>query len=220
MMENFQFGEAQRTVYDFLWGDYCDWYIEMAKVRLRSPEAVSPVPVLVNVLETSLRLLHPFMPFVTEELWQNLKKDGAADSIMVSAFPEADVNAYDAEAERVMSSLIEIIRNIRNTRAQYKVEMNKWIESRIYAGELTSAVSSYVDTIKGLAHTQPVIFLDTKPEQKDENTLVLVLKEVEVYIPMSSMVDMAAEKLRLEKEAAQAQGETDRLEAGSQTVIF
>ena len=212
MMENFQFGEAQRTVYDFIWGDYCDWYIEMAKIRLRSPEAASPLPVLIHVLETSLRLLHPFMPFVTEELWQYLDIEDKGDSIMIAAFPETDINAFDAEAERIMSSLIEIIRNIRNTRAQYKVEMNKWIESRIYAGEMANSIGSYVEVIKVLARTQPVVFLDKKPAEKEDNTLVLVLQEVEIYIPMSSMVALDAEKLRLEKEAGQAREEIDRLE--------
>ena len=157
-------------------------------------------------------MLHPFMPFVTEELWQHLKSKEAGESIMVAPFPVADLTSYDVQSERIMEALIETVHNIRNTRAQYKVEMNKWIDSRIYAGELTSALSSYVNVIKGLARTDPVIFLDKKPEQKDDNTLVLVLKEVEIYIPMSSMVDMAAEKLRLEKEAAQADGEIGRLE--------
>ena len=131
---------------------------------------------------------------------------------MVAAFPVADLTSYDVQSERIMEALIETVHNIRNTRAQYKVEMNKWIDSRIYAGELTSALSSYVNVIKGLARTDPVVFLDKKPEQKDDNTLVLVLKEVEIYIPMSSMVDMAAEKRPLEKEAAQANGEIGRLE--------
>jgi len=218
LMQNFEFGEAQRTIYDFLWGDYCDWYIELAKVRLRSSESCSPVPVLVHVLETSLRLLHPFMPFVTEELWQNIKNnvqdplEVKADSIMVSSFPVADKTAYDQEAERVMGSLIEIIHSLRNTRAQYKVEMNRWIESRIYAGNLAAALQPYSESIQALGRVRPVVFLDKHPEQQGDNMVITVLKEVEVFIPLSSMVDMAAEKSRLEKEAGLAQGEIDRLE--------
>ncbi|GAI72804.1 unnamed protein product, partial [marine sediment metagenome] len=105
LMEDFQFGEAQRQIYDFLWGEFCDWYIEIAKIRLRSSvnEAPSPIPVLVYVLETSLRLLHPYMPFVTEELWQNLKQHlppdwQATESIMVVAYPIADEAAIDPPA--------------------------------------------------------------------------------------------------------------------------
>ena len=125
-MEDFQFGEAQRQIHDFLWGEFCDWYIEFAKIRLLpGSKSPSPVPVLVHVLETSLRLLHPYMPFVTEELWQNLKKHlgwPEAESIMVAAYPEADKTAIDPAAEDEMEAIIEIIRSIRNVRAQYKVE--------------------------------------------------------------------------------------------------
>jgi valyl-tRNA synthetase len=217
MMENFQFGEAERTTYDFLWGDYCDWYIELAKIRLRSPEAVSPVPMLVHVLETSLRLLHPFMPFVTEELWQNLKNSLPSsnimgDSIMMSDYPVADTTAFDAEAEQIIGSLIDIIHAIRNARAEHKVEMNRWVESRIYAGNLKDAIQPYLEAIQTLGRTRPVTFLNNRPETKAGNTLVMVLQESEVFIPMASMVDLEVERKRLEKEAEQSQAEATRLE--------
>ena len=146
LMDDFQFGEALRQIHDFLWGEFCDWYIELAKIRLQptAEEVVSPIPVLIHVLETSLRLLHPYMPFVTEELWQHLKKRlpadwQATDSIMVAAYPEADTKAVDPKAERVMESIIEIIRSIRNARAEHKVESARWIEAQIYGGQLTPA---------------------------------------------------------------------------------
>jgi len=136
----------------------------------------------------------------------------SGDSIMVAAYPAADPSAYDDRSERVMTALIDIVHSIRNTRAQYKVEMNKWVESRIYAGDLTPAIQPYIETIQTLGRTRPAVFLDERPETKDDKTLVTVLKDSEVYIPMASMVDMAAEKLRLQKEAEQAQGEITRLE--------
>ena len=124
LMTDFQFGEALSTIYDFLWNEYCDWYIELAKVRLNpeNKEAVSPLPVLINVLETALRLLHPFMPFVTEELWQNLKGRLPAEwqkteSIMIAKYPKADQDAIDTEAENIIESVIDITRAIRNIRA-------------------------------------------------------------------------------------------------------
>jgi valyl-tRNA synthetase len=216
MMEHFQFGEAQRTVYDFLWGDYCDWYIEMAKIRFRNEKAISPMPVLVHILETSLRLLHPFMPFITEELWQNLKNSLSGkqfgESIMITAFPEPDDAAFNSEAERVMNSLIEIIHVIRNTRSQYKVEMNKWIESQIYAGDFTQVISPYIETISTLARTKPVQLLKKRPDNKDDNTIVTVLKDAEVYILMSSVVDLDAERQKLEKDSEQTLNEANRLE--------
>ena len=217
MMADFQFGEAERAIYDFLWGDYCDWYIELSKVRSRSAAAVSPVPVLVNVLETALRLLHPFMPFVTEELWQNLRNILPAgdypESIMMASYPAADKACFDTEAERVVGSLIDIIHAVRNARAEHKVEMNRWIESRIYLPNLDSALRPYQEAVQVLGRTRPVIFLNSRPEQKEDNTLVIVLQESEIYIPMASMVDLAAERQRLEKEVVAGEAEAARLEA-------
>ncbi len=219
LMDNFQFGEALRQLHDFLWGEFCDWYIELAKIRLLSKEAPSPLPVLVHVLETSLRLLHPFMPFVTEELWQNLKRRLPSDwqkleSIMLAAYPEADEKAADPTAERVMGAVIEIIHSIRNARAQYRVDSTRWIEAQVYAGELTPAIVPYSPAIQTLARARPVTFLESREEAPpSENVLALVLKEAEVVIPMESMVDLEAERERLEKEIGQSQAEVARLEA-------
>jgi len=219
LMDEYQFGEAQRQIHDFLWGEFCDWYIEFAKIRLRpASESPSPVPILVHVLETSLRLLHPYMPFITEELWQNLKKHlppgwQVAESIMVAAYPEADVTAIDPQAERVMESIIEIIRSIRNARAQYKVESARWIEAQIYADELTAAMTPYSEAIQALARAKPVTFLNKRDVSPAENALALVLKDSEIVIPMKSMFDLEAERKRLQKEIEQSQAEVARLEA-------
>ncbi|MFC1918488.1 valine--tRNA ligase [Chloroflexota bacterium] len=221
LMADFQFGEAQRQIYDFLWGEFCDWYIELAKIRLHSATegVLSPLTVLVYVLETSLRLLHPYMPFVTEELWQNLKSSLSSgwktdESIMVAPYPEADVKAVDLEAERFMESVIEIIRSVRNARAQNNVESTRWIEAQIYGGKLTQALASYSRAIETLARARPVTFLDTREDHPaGENAVVLVLKEVEVVIPMESMVDLEAERKRLDKEVERSQAEVTRLEA-------
>ena len=221
LMEDFQFGEAQKQIYEFLWGDFCDWYIELAKIRLRSaPErALTPLTVLVYVLETSLRLLHPYMPFVTEELWQNLKRRlpsdwQAGESIMVAPYPEADAKAIDPEAERVMETIIEIIRSIRNARAQYNVASTRWIEAQIYAGKLLPAITPYAQAIETLARARPVTILESREENPPgEDALVLVLKETELVIPMAGLIDLEAEKKRLETEVAQSQAEVVRLEA-------
>jgi len=218
LMQTFQFGEAQRQLHDFLWSEYCDWYVELAKIRLRSGEAPSPLPVLVHVLEASLRLLHPCMPFVTEELWQNLKQRlpsgwQKTESIMVADYPEADKKAIDPQAERVMESIIEIVHSIRNVRAQYKVESTKWIEAQVYAGELKSAITAYSEVIQTLARARPVTFLDSREALRGKDIVALVLKESEVIIPMASMVDLEAERKRLQKEIEETQVEVSRLEA-------
>jgi len=217
LMEEFQFGEAQRQIHDFLWGEFCDWYIEFAKIRLLAGgESPSPVPVLVHVLEASLRLLHPYMPFVTEELWQNLKKRlgwTATESIMVAAYPEADKTAVDPAAEEIMDAIVEIIRSIRNVRAQYRVETSRWVEAQIYADRLASGITHYAGAIQSLARVSPVTFVDSRPEASaSDNALVLVLKEAEVVIPMASMFDLEAEKKRIQNEIGQVQAEVARLE--------
>jgi valyl-tRNA synthetase len=218
LMANFQFGEAQRQLHDFIWGEFCDWYIEFAKIRLNNNDA-SPLPMLVYVLERSLRLLHPFMPFVTEELWQHIKKrlpygGQETDSIMIAAYPEADERTFDPGAERIMEATIEIIRAIRNARAEHKVESNKWIEAKVYAGELTPALAAYSPAIETLAKARPVSFFERREESPSaENVLALVLKDSEVIIPLESMVDLEAERKRLEQEIEQAGAEVARLEA-------
>ncbi len=216
LMEEFQFGEAQRQIHDFLWGEFCDWYIEFAKIRLLSGSKVeSPVPILVQVLETSLRLLHPYMPFVTEEIWQNLprKKDTKApESIMMTSYPELDETAINAPAEQTIETIIDIIRSIRNVRAEYKVESAKWIEAQIYSDNLTSAISPYIETIQNLARARPLTLLDNRQQvPKNKNSLVLVLKKAEVVIPMETMFDLEAERKRLQKEIEQGQAEITRL---------
>ncbi len=217
LMNDFQFGEAQRQINDFLWGEFCDWYIELAKIRLQAND-MSPLQVLVHVLEKALRLLHPYMPFLTEELWQHLKKHIdllKVESIMVAAYPEVDEATFDPTAESEIEAITEIIRSIRNVRAQYKVESNRWIESKIYTDDSRHAtISRYAGSIKTLARANPVTFLKGEPGDKaGDNTLVLPLAQATVVIPMASMFDLDAEKKRTEKELEQTQAEVNRLEA-------
>jgi valyl-tRNA synthetase len=217
-MADFQFEEAQRQVHDFLWGEYCDWYIELAKIRLRQG-GLSPVPVLVHILETALRLLHPFMPFVTEELWQSLKSAcpagwQATDSIMIAPYPETEAKVIDAESERIMETVVEVTRAIRNTRAEYNVATSRWVEAQVYAGVLTPAIAVYLPAIETLARAKPVTFLQKRRKARPgENVLVSVLKDAEVVIPMESMVDLEAEQHRLQKEVEQNEAEASRLKA-------
>jgi valyl-tRNA synthetase len=217
LMDDFQFGEAQRQIHDFLWGEYCDWYIELAKIRLQAGDT-SPLPVLAQVLEVSLRLLHPYMPFITEELWQHLKKHLKGikgESIMVAGYPVADETAFDAAAEGEIETITEIIRSIRNVRAQYKVESGRWIEAKIYTGGSRQAeISPYTEAIKSLARANPVSVIKGEAGEKaGENTLVLPLAQATVVIPMASMLDIEAERKRMEKELEQTRAEVNRLEA-------
>jgi valyl-tRNA synthetase len=217
LMDDFQFGEAQRQIHDFLWGEYCDWYIELAKIRLQAGDT-SPLPVLTQALETSLRLLHPYMPFLTEELWQHLKKNLKGikgESIMVASYPGADETTFDAAAEGEIEAITEIIRSIRNVRAQYKVESSRWIEVKIYTGDSQQVkISRYTEAIKSLARANPVTFLGGEPGEKaGDNTLVLPLAQATIVIPLASLFDIETERKRMEKELEQTRTEVNRLEA-------
>jgi valyl-tRNA synthetase len=217
-MQDFQFGEAQRHIYEFLWSEFCDWYIEIAKIRLKDESLVSPLPVLVTVLETSLRLLHPYMPFITEELWQTLNTrlppdNTRPESIMIAAYPAGDSSYFDPEAEQVVESMIEIVRAIRNARSERKVESNKLIEARVYAGKLAPSLLPYLPTIQLLAQAKPLQILDSHHQgNSNDNDLVLVLKDAEVVIPLASMVDLNAEKARLQKELDETRANVERLQ--------
>jgi valyl-tRNA synthetase len=218
LMEDFQFGEAEQQIYDFVWSRFCDWYVEAAKIRLRSKSGPSPVPFLLTTLEKCLRLLHPFMPFVTEELWQRLRTaassaplphsqleaDGVPtpSSIVIAPYPVADDTVYAPDAEQAMDSVIEIIRSIRNVRAQYRVDPTRWIEARVYCDELLASLATEAEVIQALARVRPLTILSRLDRQPDEDKAVaLVLAKAEVVLPLSGMTDQVAERQRLLKES-------------------
>ena len=220
LMTDFQFGEAERQIHDFFWGEFCDWYIEISKLRFQpSSPLPSPLPVLRHVLEITLRLLHPFMPFITEEIWQSLKPYAPetgqqTESIVIAPYPEADDKAFDPEAEQGMETIIEIIRSIRNARTESKIEPAKWVEATVYADNLLPAISSQSKAIETLARVHPLTILKRDQRRKEaETALILVLKQAEVVLPWASMVDRQAEKERLYKEISLTQEQLARFEA-------
>jgi valyl-tRNA synthetase len=206
LMEDWQFGEAGRQIYDFLWGEYCDWFIEISKIRLygEDEEAKDTAQqVLIHVFDRTLRLLHPFMPFVTEEIWQHLKGAGARaqwpEALIVAPWPEPGPTDEAAEAD--MALIMEIVRAIRNARAEYKVEPGRRIEAIIAASEEYELLFGQKDILITLAHLDAdklhiARTLETKPTQ----ALALVVGGVEVYLPLAGMVDLAKERQRLTTE--------------------
>jgi valyl-tRNA synthetase len=192
LMDAYQYGEAGRQIYEFLWGEYADWYIEIAKIRLYGADARAQATarrVLVSVLERTLRLLHPFMPYVTEATWQHLPHRD--ESLVVGPWPSA--GDVDEEAEAAMQIVMDAIRAIRNARAEYNVEPARRIVAQIAAGEKSDLFSSQRDNNLRIAQS----LLD-EPEQ----ALTLVVGGVEIYLPLAGMVDLDAERARLAKELA------------------
>ncbi|MFU8796822.1 MAG: valine--tRNA ligase, partial [Dehalococcoidia bacterium] len=230
LMRDFRFGEAEQQIYEFLWSKFCDWYVEIAKVRIRSDSGPSPLPFLVSSLEQSLRLLHPFMPFVTEELWQRLSRRLAdsgippepatddvksPDSIMIASFPAPDHSAIDTGAERLMDAVIDIVRSIRNVRTQNKVAPGRWVEARVYTGELLSGLLAEAAMIEMLAKARPLHILSRGQDRPaDDQAIVLVLQEAEVVMPWAGMGDLASvHKERLGKEGDEIRSRIEQLDA-------
>ncbi len=206
LMDDYNYGEAGRQLYDFFWSEFADWYIEMAKIRLQGSDARAQATVrriLVHVLDRTLRMLHPFIPFVTEAAWQHLPHD--YQSLMIAPWPQPTQAGIDAEAENHMDLLMETIRTIRNIRSEYNVEPGKRIIAALAGGQYEAMLSKHRDILVNLARldeTQLTIVpaLDEKPAQAVSQ---VISGGIEVYLPLAGMIDLAAEKERLEKELAQ-----------------
>ena len=205
LLEEYQFGEAGRQIRDFLWGEFCDWFIEISKIRLYGNHIrhqMTARRVLVYVLERTLRLLHPFMPFITEEIWQHLpraEESVQAEALIIAPWPEP--GEIDEEAEEQMGLIMEIVRAIRNARAEYNVEAGRKIEAIIAAGKRYDLLKEQKDIIIQLAHLDPDrLKFSYNLLDKPSKALALVVGEVEIYLPLAGMVDLEAEKERLRRE--------------------
>ena len=213
LMEDYQFGEAGRQIRDFLWNEFCDWYIEISKIRLygddpRTRQATQQT--LVHVLERTLRLLHPFMPFVTEGIWQNLPHQGEA--LIVAPWPEA--GETDEAAEKQMDLIMEIVRGIRNARSEYRVDTRHTVEAVIAAGDDLELLSAHRQLLVSLARVNPEkLTIERNLREKPRQALTLVYSGVEVYLPLAGLVDLDAERRRLAQEIEEADEAIARSEA-------
>ncbi len=202
-MNEFQFGEAQREIHDFFWGEYCDWYLEMSKIRIRSGDE-SPIPILVYVLEKILRLLHPFMPFITEETWQTLVQylpgDPESPALMVAEYPIAETNLYDEQAEVDIAAVIELVRAIRNVRAEFRIQAGQPVEAIVQAPEITDVLTNEKAVIKVLAQVEPLLINQEIKDTSPKDHVSMVLSNGTVAIPLGEIVDLSQEKQRLAQE--------------------
>ncbi len=208
LMEEFEFGEAEREAYEFLWGEFCDWYIEMAKLRMRSfPQGrKTSARVLAYSLERCMRLLHPFMPFITEEVWQRLKESfpegrRQPESIMIAPYPEAEPSYLDEGIEAEVGLVTEIVRHVRNVRAEDKIEAGKTVPVSLFSDSetLRKLESSYKEFIATLA--KATLSFQSDSASRPAQSRMAAVKNVEVHVlpPTLSQQEIEAERRRLNK---------------------
>lgn len=208
-LERFELGIAVQKLYDFIWDVFCDWYIELAKIRLQKggEPAQCVKRVLIYVMSNVLKLLHPFMPFVTEEIWQSLPHEG--ESIMVSAWPQYSESLCFAAEEEQMNMIMDAVRAIRNRRAEMNVPHSK--KAKIYIS------TSHVDTFKLSVEFMQKLAGASEVEVEDgieiDGAVCIVTDAAKIYIPMGDLVDFEAERARLNKELASAQKQLDGINA-------
>lgn len=213
LLEQYEFGEAARVLYNFIWDEFCDWYIEMAKIPLGSSDEAAKRTtraVLVHTLDTILRLLHPYMPFVTEEIWQHLPHEG--ETIVRAKWPEPNAAHHFPEAVREMRLLVETIRAVRNLRAELNVPLSKPIDLHIKAdnAEVLALLEKGRAYLERFCRPQALVMgVDvTKPAR----SMTAVVTGAQVFVPLEGLVDIEQELKRLEKELDTLNKEVERAE--------
>lgn len=211
-IDSYDLGGAGRLLYEFIWDEFCDWYVELAKLRLYGddrPRRQTAQYVLWEVLERTLRLLHPFMPFVTEEIWQHLPHTG--ESIMIAPYPEP-MGEQDLTAEADFALIQEVVRGIRNARAEMEVPPTRRarviIQAQPEAAAVLNQAGAYLESLAWASEVVTGAITDQKPPQ----AVSFITNGVEVYLPLADLVDMEKEIARVEKEIAAMEAEVKRSE--------
>jgi valyl-tRNA synthetase len=225
---NFQYGEAGRQIYDFFWSEFADWYLEIAKLQLNEggDRAFYTAQTLTRVLDICLRLLHPFTPFVTEELWGHLKyacqakgtsfspKSGWEEALIIAHWPEAqELEGWEDQKVNDFGLTQELIRAIRNLRAEKKVAPGRRIPATIVAGEKISLLQDQSRTLAALAMIDPTqLNLIEEIDEKPQDQVSLVIAGIEIYLPLAGLVDLEADQARLQGELKEVESQIQRLE--------
>ena len=204
-LAEYKFNEAANAIYEFLWHEFCDWYIEIAKPTITGRNSQT---ILYKILEKSLRMLHPFMPFITEEIWQKLPKPKKAsgDSIMTQPWPHVQDRMISREDEEKMRELIEVITSIRNMRAVWNIGARVDVDVIINTNdsEDVKLLSDNIDLVKKLAKVSD---LRIGKHSKPKSSAVSVIRKMEIFLPLEGLIDFEKEKARLLKEHLRMEGE-------------
>jgi valyl-tRNA synthetase len=227
LFQNYQYGEAGRQIYDFFWSEFADWYIEVAKLQLAAggDRAASTAANLVFILDTCLRLLHPFTPFVTEELWGYLKSAAQGrfapacggdweQALILAHWPEpAPEEGWENLAVADFSVVMDLVRSIRNLRAEKNVKPGRRIPAIISAGDALDTLRSQAGTLAALAHLdKDALQIAASLPGKPQGSIALVVGPIEVYLPLAGLVDVETERLRLSQELSDTEAQVQRLE--------
>ncbi|PLV60464.1 valine--tRNA ligase [Thermotoga sp. KOL6] len=203
-LESYDFNIAAKSIYNFFWDEFCDWYIEASKPRLKTEERKLVQTILVKVLDTSLKLLHPFMPFLTEELWQKLPVEG--ESITIAKWPEVEREFIDEEAEESFKKLMAIVRGVRNVRAEMNIPQSRSVKIFIRGWEVSEETNLLLKT---LGNIEEISFVSEKPSK---TATAYVEETLEVYVDLGGLIDFDKEKERLKQNMEKFRKEIDRLE--------
>lgn len=209
-MDKYELGVAAQKIYDFIWDDYCDWYIELTKTRLQGEDEDSKVraqQVLCHVLTQMLKLLHPFMPFITEEIWQALPHEG--DFLMLSDWPQADPALSFPEEEKAMELIMDAIRSVRTRRSEMNVPPSKKAHLTVAAAEEQVFVLG-VPFLKRMAYASDVTIVPAG-QTAGAGQVTVVTHAAQISMPLAELVDLEKEKARLEKELKKQGAELDKL---------
>ncbi|MGG3924857.1 valine--tRNA ligase [Metabacillus fastidiosus] len=213
LADKYEFGEVGRLLYNFIWDDFCDWYIEMAKLPLYGEnEAAKKTTrsILAYVLDNTMRLLHPFMPFITEEIWQSLPHQG--ESITVASWPKVNPELTDEKAAAEMKLLVEVIRSVRNIRAEVNTPMSKQIQMQIKAKneEVLTQLESNRAYVERFCNTSELVI--STEVAHDEKSMTAVVTGAELILPLEGLINIEEEIKRLEKEKEKLDKEVERVQ--------
>lgn len=213
LIEAYEFGETGRLLYNFIWDDLCDWYIEFAKLSFYGEDPVAKKKtqsVLAYVLDQTMRLIHPFMPYISEEIWQHLPHEG--ETITLAAWPTYDPAMENPEAVAEMNLLMDTIRAVRNIRAEVNVPMSKKVELLIKANsaEANSIIERNSHFIKRFCNTSE--FDSGLNLSSPDKAMTAVITGAELYLPLAGLIDIEQEVARLEKELQNLENEVSRVE--------
>lgn len=205
-LKEYRFDEASQTIYKFYWNEFCDWYIEISKFDLKDEsKKEKTIAVLLYVLEESMAMIHPFMPFITEEIYSNLPKHNIdSKALMIREYPKANAKYIFEDIEKDFNLIQDIVSGIRNSRSSFNLPPNKKLDVIIrYSSDyFKNTAESYKDIISALSLTESLNIVSSKDSERNKGSFVKVFEGGEINVNLVGIIDLEAEKKRLEKEAA------------------